>query len=117
MCCSKGSRGFTVIELIVVVAMIGVLAAIALPQFASYRARPFDERAHLALKHVAIAEEAYFVDYSVYQNCTESTCAAVFPTLGQIQSGITLQITATASGFIGTATHRQGSGVVYHWPS
>ena len=117
MCCSQQSKGFTVIELIVVVAIIGVVAAIALPQFANYRARPFDERAHLALKHVAIAEEAYFVDYSVYQNCNEATCAALFPTLGPIQAGITLQITATASGFIGTATHRQGSGVVYQWPT
>lgn len=109
-------KGFTLIELLVVVAIIGILAAIAIPQFAAYRARGFDARAKSDLRNVATAEEAYFADNEVYKNCTGSGCN-VLPGVSSLSNGVTLQITATATGFTGSSKHPKGTGVTCNWNS
>ena len=114
---TKNEKGFTLIELLVVIAIIGILAAIAIPQFAEYRARGFDARARSDLRNVATAEEAYFVDNEVYKSCTNGSCATDLPGIGALSSGVTLQITASGSGFTGTSTHAQGTGVTCNWDS
>jgi len=59
-------RGFTLIELMIVVAIIGILAAIAIPQFAEYRVRAFNSTALADLRNIMTAEEAYYADNQTY---------------------------------------------------
>ena len=54
------SRGFTLIELMIVVAIIGILAAIAIPNFIKFQAKSKQSEAKTNLKAIFTAEKAYF---------------------------------------------------------
>ena len=62
----RDERGFTLIELMIVIAIIGILAAIAIPQFSAYRTRSYNAGANADLRNAATAQEAYYVDESTY---------------------------------------------------
>lgn len=54
------AKGFTLIELMIVIAIIGILAAIALPQFSAYRAKALNSLAVGDLRTAMTYEESYF---------------------------------------------------------
>ena len=62
----KQKKGFTLIELMIVIAIIGILAAIAIPQFAAYRVRGFNATSQSDLRNMITAQEAYFADKQIY---------------------------------------------------
>ncbi len=95
----RDSRGFTIIELLTVVVIIGLLAAIAIPRFSGNK-----ERAHIAtmksdLRNLAAAEEDYFVESLAYTTNVSSLRFNKSPSVN-----ISIPV-ADAQGFRATATH------------
>ena len=102
----SNSAGFTLLELIVVVAVLGILVAIAVQQFQLHRARAIDASMRSDLKNAALAMESYYGEFLSYP----STETAILLVGYRKTSGVTLTISVpTPSTFTLTAARPHGS--------
>jgi len=63
---SKRQGGFTLIEPMIVVAIIGILAAIAIPNFVRFQLRSKSSEGETNLAGIRTSEESYFAEYGSY---------------------------------------------------
>ena len=104
----KKNEGFTLIELMIVIAIIGILAAIAIPQFSAYRQRSYNAAAEADLRNAATAQEAYYVDAQTY---CPTVAGLIGATYGLYTSqGVTVNLVGTPSSSQYTMTSAHSSG-------
>lgn len=65
-CFLRSKKGFTLVELMIVVAIIGILAAIAIPNFLNFRLKAKTSEAKSNLGAIRSTEVAYFAEYNLY---------------------------------------------------
>src|SRR5262249_8965126 len=103
----RGQSGFSLIELLVVIVIVGILAAIAIPQFARQRSRAFEATLKADLRNAAVAEEAYYAQNQVYK--TGPLSASTLPGYNKTQEISMTAVTGTNT-FILAAAHSNCTG-------
>lgn len=107
----RDTRGFTLIELIIVVVIVGILASIAIPHYSAVKERAYLAAVKTDLKNLSISEEAYASSNGgQYFSHTYTTTSDSANTFGVSPN---VSITATASGTNGwraTGTNSSAPG-------
>lgn len=112
-----GQRGFTLVELLVVVAIIGILAAIAMQAMSRYRQQAYDAAAIHDLANAVKSEEAYYATNETYVSFTATGPTTVTIPQTSVSGTVTVNMVAGVESFEGTASSTRGSGKVYSYDS
>ena len=97
---AQDESGFTLVELLVVMLILGLLAAIAIPAFFSQRDKARDAEAKSAVRTAQTAIESYATDNDgSYANADTADLVAIEPTLGDVGTRLTLPVAPTADTY------------------
>jgi prepilin-type N-terminal cleavage/methylation domain-containing protein len=111
---TKRAEGFSLVEVLVVAAILGLLAAIAIPQFVAYRKRGFESQVKEDLRNAAAAQESYFADKQAY---ISGALTSGTPPGYNRSAPITITAEASGSTFTLTGTHASCGGVSWSFSS
>ena len=105
----RNEHGFTLVELLIVIAIIGILAAIAIPQFSQYKQRAYDTDSKTTLHNIYLACKAYWTDNGSNTACTTADAAgAAYGFVASTGAPVTIS-NGTEGAFAATAKHKDSA--------
>lgn len=104
-------EGFTLIELMVVVLIIAILIAIAIPSFLGFRRNAQDRSAQSDVRNVLLAEQAYYTEWEAYTT-TAADLQTIEPSI-RLEAAIADGVHASVGTGSACLTRESESGNVF----
>ena len=108
----REDEGFTLIELMVVVLIIAILLAIAIPTFLGARERAQDRAAQSNLRNAYTAAKSIYTDNETYTDATTTALEGSEPTMTFVTGASTdakmISVATSANIFVGVAKSKSG---------
>ena len=107
------SYGFTLIELIIVIAIIGILTALAIAQYTAYTTRSMRSVLLHDARSYAISEEAYFVHHGFFTSIPTELEGNAYGAGRSRNSSILIQLSQEGYNIVVTNSTRPDISVTY----
>ncbi len=96
-----GKGGFTLLELLVAIGILGILVALAIPQYEAYRRRSYIAVVKSDLKNASIVQEAYFTETETYTDSLPTLLSTGF----RQSSNVSISVSVVGQAYNFSATH------------
>lgn len=109
---NEKEKGFTLVELLVVIIIIGILSAIAIPVFMNQRQKAVDSGIKSDLRTIANEVESYYVDNQEYPASVTQADDKVTIPAGDKSEAVEISVSEATTVFVYTAGDKNESYVV-----
>ena len=106
----KSSKGFTLIELVIVIIIIAILAVVSVPMYHNYVRKAMTAEAHAALGAICSAEKAYYAEHALSATPYYATAANPNTPVDDTMLGIDL----TGNKYFGNYDVTTAAGPLFH---
>jgi prepilin-type N-terminal cleavage/methylation domain-containing protein len=86
----RETEGFTLLGLLIVIAIVSILSAIAVPQLNAYKRGAFIDEVKMDLKNAVLFQEAFFIDNETYTSSVSTLTSSGFRQNAQVALSITV---------------------------
>ena len=101
----KNNIGFTLIELMIIISIIGILAVITFPQFNAYRQTALNATVLSDLRNAATAQESYYSDNNTYSSVLSDLTSRGYTPSPNVTM---LSVVGSSTGYTMVAQHASG---------